>query len=81
VNNGIFKRNNQADHIRKYEGELWNMGNGHDLVMCEAIFLQIGAAEVVADAPTVDETLPIAGDAVTIIVTSGADGTWMAIGY
>ena len=48
---------------------------------CEAFFMQINATSIVADAPTVNETFPVAGSAVTIIVTSGADGYWLAVGY
>ena len=48
---------------------------------CEAIFLQQMAAAVTADAPVVNETLPVAGSAVTIVTTASADGYWMAIGY
>jgi len=51
------------------------------LTVCEHIALQYAAAAVIADAPTLDETLPVAGSAVTIIVTSGADGLWEAEGY
>lgn len=34
---------------------------------------------VVADSPTINETLPCGGD-VTIICTSGKTGTWIAFG-
>jgi len=51
------------------------------LMVCESITLQITGAAIVADAPVLDETLPVAGNAVTIIVTSGADGIWEAEGY
>lgn len=48
---------------------------------CEGILLQHSGAAVTADAPSVDETLPVAGNAVTIAITSSADGYWIAIGY
>jgi hypothetical protein len=48
---------------------------------CEEIFLQHVSSAVVASAPSVNETLPVAGSAVTIVTTAGADGRWMAIGY
>lgn len=47
---------------------------------CEAIFLQAGGGT--ADkAGAVNETLPVAGSAVTIVTAANVDGTWMAIGY
>ena len=48
---------------------------------CEAITLQHTGSAVVASAPAVDETLPVAGSAVTIVTTAGADGIWTAWGY
>lgn len=50
------------------------------LHLCTAIFLQHGAGAVVADAPVVNETLPVDGSAVTVVTTDGADGTWIAFG-
>ena len=50
------------------------------LHMCEAIFLQYGKSAVIANAPVVNETLPIAGSAVTVVNDDGEDGTWLAIG-
>jgi hypothetical protein len=47
---------------------------------CEHISLTAKGGAIVADAPTVDETLPCDGSAVTIIVTSDTDGYWMAFG-
>ena len=46
------------------------------------VFVPIaGGSSVVADATTVNETLPLKnGGAVTIIFTSGTSGFWMAIG-
>lgn len=51
------------------------------LNVCESISLTAKGSSVVADAVTLNETLPVAGNAVTIVTTSGADGYWMAIGY
>jgi len=47
---------------------------------CEFITLQTSGSAVSADQSAVNETLPVAGSAVTIACTSGADGFWMAIG-
>ena len=44
------------------------------------MFLTPTGSSVSADAPTVDESLPVAGSAVTIVVTSTIPGYWMAIG-
>ena len=51
------------------------------LKVCEAIFLQPKGAAVVANNPVVNETLPVAGSAITVVTTDNEDGTWMAIGY
>jgi hypothetical protein len=50
------------------------------LTKCDFIALQQTASSVVADAPVVNETLPVDGDAVTIVTTAGADGYWWAMG-
>ena len=42
--------------------------------------LTAAGALIVADAPTINETFPVAGTAVTIIVTSDTDGYWIAYG-
>jgi hypothetical protein len=51
------------------------------LGVCEGIVLQTTGSAVSADQCTVNETLPIAGSAITIVVTSGADGNWIAWGH
>lgn len=51
------------------------------LSVCQAIFLQSGGSAVIANAPVVNETLPVAGSAVTIVTTDNEDGTWLAFGY
>lgn len=48
---------------------------------CENIVLQQVSSAVVADAPVVNETLPVAGSAVTIVTTASAAGNWIAWGY
>jgi len=50
------------------------------LRMCELIKLTPKGAAVNANAPVVNETLPIAGSAITIVTDDGADGYWDAIG-
>lgn len=51
------------------------------LNVVEFISVQAGGSSVVADAPTVNETLPLAnGGDVTIIVTNATAGFWYAIG-
>jgi hypothetical protein len=50
------------------------------LRMCESIKLTHTGAAVVASAPSVNETLPVAGNAITIVTVDGADGLWEAIG-
>ncbi len=51
------------------------------LDMCEGIVLQHTGSAVVADDPAINETLPVAGSAITIVVTSGKGGNWRAWGY
>jgi hypothetical protein len=51
-----------------------------ELAVCMSIYLQYSGTAVVADNPVVNETLPIAGSAVTIVTTADADGYWYAIG-
>ena len=52
------------------------------LRVCEFIALTANKNAVVADAVTLNETLPVAGSAVTIIHTSGCSYVYfMAVGY
>ena len=48
---------------------------------CEFIVLQQKGSAVVADAPVVNEDLPLNGGAVTIVTTANAVGYWRAEGY
>lgn len=50
------------------------------LTMVDFIFLQT-ITTAPTEAPAVAETLPVAGSAVTIAVTSSSDGYWLAFGY
>jgi len=45
-----------------------------------AMSITAAGSSVVADAPTINETLPVAGSAVTIICTSATVGYWVAYG-
>lgn len=48
---------------------------------CEFILLQPGGSAVIATAPVVNETLPVAGSAVTVVTADDEDGQWFAVGY
>lgn len=50
------------------------------LRMCEVIKLTPKGTAVNTNAPVVNETLPVAGSAVTIVTDDGADGYWEALG-
>ena len=43
--------------------------------------LTANGSSIVADAPTINETFPCDGSAVTIIVTNDTNGYWIAYGY
>lgn len=49
----------------------------------QVVAMQLTAAgsSIVADTPTINETFPVDGSAVTIICTSNTDGYWLAFGY
>lgn len=51
------------------------------LTVCESIMLTHKGSAVEGAVAVVNETLPIAGDAITIVTTSGDAGYWMAIGH
>ena len=60
-------------------------GTGGDIVtglkICEFISLQAKSAAVVANAPVVNEALPIAGSAITIVTDGELTGNWFAFGW
>lgn len=56
-----------------------NIDTGLNVV--EHIQLQPKGSAVIATAPVVNETLPIAGNAVTIVTADNEDGYWIAYGY
>jgi len=50
------------------------------LKVCEFIVLQPTGAAVIASNPSVNETLPVDGSAVTVVNTADEDGVWFAYG-
>lgn len=50
------------------------------LVICESLMLTHKGSAVETNVGTVDETLPVAGDAVTIVTNDSDTGYWLAIG-
>jgi hypothetical protein len=50
------------------------------LRLCEMIVLQPKGTAVIATAPVVNEDLPIAGSAVTVVTADNEDGYWIAYG-
>lgn len=74
---------NKRVHFGTYSTDSTDTGGDINtgLRSCEAIFLQQTGSAVTADAPVINETLPCAGNAVTIVQTASADGYWMAVGY
>ena len=59
-------------------------GTGGDIAtglqQVHSIMLTATGSSIVADAPTVNETLPLVGGDVTVICTANTTGVWMAIG-
>jgi len=51
------------------------------LIIAESVMLTHLGSAVEAAVAVVNETLPIAGNAITIVCTSGDVGYWMAIGH
>ncbi len=51
------------------------------LSVCEILILQPTGTAVIATAPVVNETLPVAGNAITVVTAVGEDGIWLAFGY
>ncbi|MHC4310883.1 MAG: hypothetical protein ACYSW3_00245 [Planctomycetota bacterium] len=48
---------------------------------CETMNLTLQGSAVASTAPAVNESLPVAGSAVTIVTPSSAAGYWEATGY
>lgn len=71
---------NKRVHYGTYGGSTGgNINTG--LRLCEHIQLQPKSSAVEANAPAVNEDMPCAGDAVTVVHDSGGAGTFMAVGY
>ena len=51
------------------------------LRLCEGLDLTCKGSAVATNAPAINEDLPVAGGAVTIVTDSGQTGYWMAMGY
>jgi hypothetical protein len=51
------------------------------LMTCECIMLTPKGSAVTSNQAVVNETLPVAGNAVTIVHDASSDGYWVAIGY
>jgi hypothetical protein len=49
--------------------------------MCEKIVLTVGGSAAATNAPVVNETLPLAGNAITIVSDADETGYWRAEGY
>lgn len=77
-----FAMGNKRVSMGTYTNGAGDSGGDIDtgLRSCEAIWLQPSGAAAIAAAPTVNETLPCAGSAVTIVNTADEDGFWIALG-
>jgi len=51
------------------------------LHQCVDMKLTASGSSIVADTPTINETFPVDGSAVTIITTANTAGYWIAFGY
>ena len=83
----ITKRAVAVGNMRMSMGEYISSGGGTGgdvntgLRSCEKIILQAFGANVSTNAPVVNETLPVAGSAVTIVTDADQAGYWVAWGY
>ena len=73
---------------KKYSRGTYTNGSGDSggdidtgLAMCQELMLQPTDTAVIASAPVVNETLPVAGSAITVVNTASEDGNWFALGY
>lgn len=74
---------NKRVHFGTYANGSGDTGGDIDtgLRACEFMSLQPGGASAIATAPAVNESLPVAGNAVTVVTADNEDGSWMAVGY
>ena len=70
-------------HMGTYVSDSSSEGGNIDtgLLICKHIALQPKDTAVVASAPVVNGTLPLAGSAITIVTTADECGYWEAKGY
>lgn len=50
------------------------------LKRCEAFFMQAVGSSAIANAPALNETLPVDGSAITIVTAANETGHWIAFG-
>lgn len=76
-------RGNKKTRTGTYTNGTGETGGDVDtgLTVCTDFVITPGGSTVQANAPVVNETLPIAGNAITIVTDDGADGYWEAEGY
>ena len=74
---------NKKMTMGKYVNTAATTGGNIDtgLRVCERILLQSTGTTAPAEAPSVNEALPLSGAAVTIVTGIGRDGDWVAFGY
>lgn len=83
----ITERPKSVGHMRVSMGTYTNSDSGTGgnvntgLRKCHHIQLQPSGSAVIASAPSVNETLPCTGTAVTIVNTADECGFWIAWGY
>ena len=73
---------NKRRHIGTWSGAYVATGNiDTGLRSCETLNVFVKSSAVATNAPVVNEDLPVAGSAVTIVFDSTANGYWEATGY
>lgn len=73
---------NKRVHYGTFDAASVATGNiNTGLRSCEHIGLIVKSSAVATNAPVVNESLPCAGSAVTMVCDSSAAGYWHAIGY
>ena len=51
------------------------------LAVCQVLTMQPTGDAVIASQNSLNETLPVAGSAITVVNTASEDGNWFAFGY